>query len=170
MTTAVTAADAAQFLSFVPHLLGFTPTRSIVLVPMQGTRTLGAMRVDIPKDDPAALDGFAATVTGMICRVGEADGFVAAIYTDESAALDLPHHRVVQALDFAAEASGLRFVDALVVAADGWGSHFDGRVPPGRRGDVEVDGDHVGVAELVHRVRQLICPPIARRDRKTLVQ
>lgn len=133
MTTTVTAADAAQFLSLVPHLLGFTPTRSVVLIPMRDRRTLGAMRVDIPPDDPAALDGFASTVTGMVCRVGEADAFIAVVYTDESAVLDLPHHRLVQSLGFAAEASGLRFVDTLVVAADGWGSYFDPRCPEGGR-------------------------------------
>ena len=52
-TTIVKAADAAQFLSFVPRMLGYHPTRSLVVIPFHGSRTLGAMRIDLP--DPATM-------------------------------------------------------------------------------------------------------------------
>ncbi|WP_314854580.1 DUF4192 family protein, partial [uncultured Microbacterium sp.] len=51
MSLTVKAADAAQFLSLVPRLLGFTPTQSLVLVPMARGRSLGAMRLDLPHED-----------------------------------------------------------------------------------------------------------------------
>lgn len=126
MPTTVKAADAAQFLSLVPRLLGYTPARSLVVVPMAGHRSVGAMRVDLPPgDDLDTVERLASSVVGMVCRIGGAEAFVAVAYSDESAAVGLPHARLVNALGRRAEASGLAFVDALVVASDGWGSHFD---------------------------------------------
>ena len=48
MTTIVKAANAAQFLSLVPKMLGYRPTRSVVLIPFAGARSIGAMRFDLP--------------------------------------------------------------------------------------------------------------------------
>ena len=59
MSLIVKAADAAQFLSLVPRLLGCTPTRSLVLVPMARGRSLGAMRLDLPPEE--RLEGTLAT-------------------------------------------------------------------------------------------------------------
>lgn len=134
MPTTVKAADAAQFLSLVPRLLGYTPARSLVVVPMAGHRSVGAMRVDLPPgDDLDTVERLASSIVGMVCRIGGAEAFVAVAYTDESAAVGLPHARLIDALGRLAEAGGLAFVDALVVAADGWGSHFDSDHPPGGR-------------------------------------
>ncbi len=36
MTTIVKAANAAQFLSLVPKMLGYRPARSLVLIPFAG--------------------------------------------------------------------------------------------------------------------------------------
>lgn len=83
MSTIVKAADAAQFLSLVPRLLGYTPSRSIVLIPMAEGRSIGAMRVDLPPgDDPGTVDRVASTVVGMVCRIPRAEGFIAVMYTD----------------------------------------------------------------------------------------
>jgi len=125
MTTTVKAADAAQFLAFVPRLLGYTPRRSIVLVPMGRGRSLGAMRLDLPPDGVRTGDGFAATAIGMVCRISDADAFLATVYTDESAEVALPHATLAEELRRAADASGLQVIDLLVVAGDGWGSHLD---------------------------------------------
>lgn len=125
MTTTVKAADAAQFLSLVPRLLGYTPTRSIVIVPMTGGRSVGAMRLDLPDDDAVAKDdGFAATVIGMVCRIATADGLMTVIYTDEPARDDgrLPHAALADGIARTADASGLHLIDAFVVCADGWGT------------------------------------------------
>jgi hypothetical protein len=134
MSTIVRAADAAQFLSLVPRLLGYTPTRSIVLIPMGEGRSVGAMRVDLPPgDDPDTVDRVASTLIGMMCRIPEADGLIVVIYTDAAVSGALPHARMADALGRCAEASGLRLVDVLIIAADGWGSHLEPGVPPGGR-------------------------------------
>ena len=160
MTTTVKAADAAQFLSLVPRMLGYTPTRSIVIVPMRRGRSVGAMRLDLPSEEATSDDGFAATVIGMVCRIEVADGLVAVIYSDASASGGLPHARLVEGLRRTADASGLRLVDALVVAADGWGVAGDGaaRVRPlaelvatGPLPGPEAHGDQATGAELPPR-------------------
>ena len=92
MTTIVKAASAAQFLALVPRMLGYRPTQSLVLIPFAGSRSLGAMRVDLPAD-PASVDAAAATVLGMVCRLPEADAVVAVTYTDESFADGDAAHR-----------------------------------------------------------------------------
>ncbi len=59
-----------------PHLLGFRPSRSLVVIPFAASRSLGAMRFDLPDAEPdstRAVDRVAATVVGMVCRVAEAD-------------------------------------------------------------------------------------------------
>lgn len=128
MSLTVKAADAAQFLSLIPRLLGCTPTRSLVIVPMCRGRSLGAMRLDLPPDDIA--DVVAGQAIGMLCRIDEADALLAVVYTDAAIAeaRGLPGEALLAAIDEKADACGLRLVDALTVASDGWGSHRD----PGR--------------------------------------
>ncbi|MFT4305777.1 MAG: DUF4192 family protein, partial [Microbacterium sp.] len=96
MTTIVKAADAAQFLSLVPAMFGFTPTRSVVIVPFAGGRSIGGMRVDIPPDDH--LDSVAATLIGMVCRVEDADAYAVAVFDDAPAGAALPHAGLAAAL------------------------------------------------------------------------
>lgn len=138
MSTIVTAADSAHFLALVPRLLGFTPTESLVVVPMTRGRSLGALRIDLPPRG-APLDPVASTVVGMICRVSEADGFTAVVYTAASARHRLPHGDLAEALERAAATCGLGIVDALTVAGDGWGSHYDERLPRGGRALAELE-------------------------------
>ncbi len=132
MTLTVKAAGAAQFLSLVPRLLGFTPTRSLVLVPMARGRTLGAMRLDLPGDD--LVDTVASTAIGMMCRIAEADSIIAVVYCDEALSerarpRGLPGAALIAALGARADACGLPLVEAVTVGADAWGSHFDAALP-----------------------------------------
>ncbi|QLD11646.1 DUF4192 family protein [Microbacterium oleivorans] len=133
MTTTVAAADAAHFLSLVPHLLGFRPEQSLVVVPFAGSRSLGAMRVDLPGGGLDQLDSAAATIIGMVCRIPDADAATAVVYTADSAADGLPGARVLAAVGRAADVCGIRVVDLLTVASDGWGSHLDVEHPAGGR-------------------------------------
>ncbi|MFI8633323.1 DUF4192 family protein [Microbacterium sp. NPDC077663] len=130
MSTIVAAADAAHLLRLVPLLLGYSPTQSLVMIPLHEGRSLGAMRVDLPPDG-ADLDAVASTVIGLVCRVDHVEGFVAVVYTAESAASELPGGELIAALRRSAGASGLDAVDMLTVAADGWGSHLDPTLPRG---------------------------------------
>jgi len=138
MSTIVTAADSAHFLALVPRLLGFTPTESLVVVPMRGGRSLGALRIDLPPSD-TSVDAVASTVIGMLCRVSGADGFAGVVFTEASAGRGLPGADLALALERSADACGLEVVDILTVAGTGWGSHFDERMPPGGRPLVELE-------------------------------
>lgn len=146
MSITVKAADAAQFLAFVPRLLGCTPRESLVLVPLASGRSVGALRVDLPPAD--AVESVASAAIGMLCRVAEVDAFAAVVYTDAaigSSEDDLSHSpptgrtprlpggALIDALRVRADACGLRIVDLLTVASDGWGSHDDDELPPGGR-------------------------------------
>lgn len=157
MTTIIKAASAAQFLGLVPHLLGFRPTRSMVLVPFAGARSLGAMRIDLeprPDDEtsgtPAVLveppadtvDRLAATAIGMVCRIAAADAVAVVVYTDEAVAGGmLPREQLARAVARRADACGIELRDALCVAADGWGSFLDPELPPGGRPLDQLHGD-----------------------------
>lgn len=160
MSTIVRASGAAQFLSLVPNLLGFTPTRSLVIVPMARGRSLGAMRLDLPADD--AVDALAGTAVGMVCRIPTADAVMVVVYTDAAVGGGLPHRTLVEAIANAADACGITLVDAFTIAADGWGSHLDRDLPPGGRplGDLLLhtpvpgprpDGDQSSGAALPRR-------------------
>ncbi|MCR2825522.1 DUF4192 domain-containing protein [Microbacterium sp. zg.Y909] len=132
MTTIVKAADAAHFLSLLPAMLGFTPVRSLVLVPFRGSRSIGALRLDLPRDG-TDLDAFAATCLGMVCRVPRADALAAAVFSDESCMSGLPGSALLASIGRAADACGLRITDALSIGSDGWGSTLDADCPRGGR-------------------------------------
>jgi len=147
MSTIVRAADAAQFLSVLPHMLGCTPHDSVVVVPLAQGRSLGVLRVDLPSEEAAA--GAAASIIGMACRIAEVETVMIVVYTDaeisadsadgDGAAADggarsagaLPHRPVVDALLNRADDCGLPVGDALIVAANGWGSARADDLPPG---------------------------------------
>lgn len=151
MTTIVKAASAAQFLALVPRMLGYRPTQSLVLIPFAGSRSLGAMRIDLPVD-AASIDAAAATVLGMVCRLPDADAVVAVTYTDASFADGMPHTDLSAALASRAEACGIHLNDSLCVAAEAWGSYLDPELPPPGRpladlGDEPHGAAHLAIAE-----------------------
>ena len=154
MTTIVKAANAAQFLSLIPKMLGYRPTRSVVLIPFAGARSIGAMRFDLPDEaESEEIDRIAATLIGMVCRLPEADAVAAVAYTDERFDDDgMPHRDLIEALEKRADACGVRVTDALCVAADAWGSHLDPACPRAGRpldelGEEPRGAEHLTVAE-----------------------
>lgn len=176
MTTVVKAASAAQFLSLVPRMLGFRPSRSLVVIPFGASRTLGALRLDLPDED-ADADAVAATVLGMVCRIEDADGLTAVVYTDDAFAERMPRFRLAAALRDRADECGMRLLDALCVGPDAWGSYLDRDLPAGGRpltdlGDepagaehlAMVDGDQSAGAELP------ACHPAEREAAATALQ
>ncbi|KHK96557.1 hypothetical protein LK09_14520 [Microbacterium mangrovi] len=146
MTTIITATDAAQFLGLVPHLLGFHPSESVVLVPFAGRRSLGAVRLDLEHasaadedatrpvvllESPAdAVDRIAATAIGMVCRLADADAVAVVVYTDEPIARGrLPREQLARAVARRADACGIELRDALCVASTGWASFLEADHP-----------------------------------------
>jgi hypothetical protein len=134
-STIVKAADAAQFLTLVPRMLGYHPTQSLVIIPFHGSRSLGAMRFDLPAGDAEAVDRVASTVVGMVCRLPEADGVAGIVYCDAPFGKSerMPHSALADALERRADACGLRIADLLCVASDAWGSFVDSSCPPSGR-------------------------------------
>ncbi|MGP3533313.1 DUF4192 family protein [Microbacterium sp. RD1] len=127
MTTVIRAASAADFLALVPRLIGYLPTRSGVLIPFQGNRTLGALRLDLPGElTPEERDSASATAIGMVCKVTHVDAVAVVVYTDEPLvpASPLPADAWVRALLAKADVCGLRISEALCVARDGWASYL----------------------------------------------
>lgn len=157
MTTIIKAATAADFLSLLPALTGYTPARSLALVPFSASRTLGVMRVDLPEPGSPEMDSTAATLIGMVCKLADADAVTPVVYTDlPFAAPDgsIVFESLVQALLAKADACGLRVTDALCVASDGWGSYLDSQCPPGGRPLGEL-GDSEILQELPAELRSL---------------
>lgn len=150
MTTIVKAANAAEFLSLVPHLLGFRPSRSLVVIPFAASRSLGAMRFDLPDDEPDSTDRVASTVVGMVCRVAEADALTAVVYSDARFSDEgrMPHRGLAHALERRADSCGLRMTDSLCVAADAWGSYLDPECPAGGRELAALGQDPAAAASL----------------------
>lgn len=123
MTTVLPAPSPARFLSLLPHLAGCTPRQSLVLVPFRGTRSIGVLRLDLPRD--VDLAEYAATAIGMVCRVRDADALAIVVYADTPFAADGgPAHRaLVDRVRERARDCGLAVHGAHLVAADGWGSY-----------------------------------------------
>lgn len=137
--TVVRTASSASFLALVPHLLECTPRRSLVVVPFADGRSLGAMRVDLPRGGPAEAESIASTVIGMACKVASTDAIVPVVYTDESvsARAELPERRLIDEVVSRAGICGLRVLDALVVGPDAWACYLEpAEVSPGALSDI----------------------------------
>ncbi len=127
MTTVIRAGSTADFLALVPRLVGFAPTRSLVLVPFRDDRTRGALRVDLR--EPAGPDeaaSMAGVLVGMLCKIPRVEAMAAIVYTDAALAdaRALPGEQLTRALAVQADACGLRLHDALCVGPDGWTSYL----------------------------------------------
>jgi hypothetical protein len=134
MTTIIKTAEAQDFLALVPHLTGFQPHQSIVLVAFRGNRTCGALRIDLPAADAPAVARrrSATTMLGLVCRIPDVDALVPVIYTHDSftAGGTMPYRAVVDSILSRARYSGFLVRDALCVASDAWGSYLDDDCPP----------------------------------------
>lgn len=148
-STIVKAADAAQFLPFVPRMLGYHPTQSLVVIPFRGSRSLGAMRFDLPHDG-GAVDRVASTVIGMACRLPDADAIAAIVYCDAvlGEGDGIPHRGLADALGRRADTCGLDVSDLLWVASDAWGSYIDPASPPSGRSLSELGSEFEELAGL----------------------
>lgn len=131
MTTIVSAHGPHDFLAIVPHLTGFIPERSLVLVAMRGNRSCGALRFDLPPDGSRALlKRVATSLIGMLCKIPAVDALVPVVYTPEPIELGIaPHTELITVLRERAGYSGFLVRDALCVAANGWGSYLEEQLP-----------------------------------------
>jgi len=119
MTTVIRNASPADLLSALPELVGMQPRNSVVLLGFRGKRTRATLRFDIPS---TGFSRFAATALGTFCKIPQVDGVVVVLCTDARFG---SHHDLLEVLLRRFEQAGFGAKDAFVVAADGWGSHFD---------------------------------------------
>ncbi|NQX11421.1 DUF4192 domain-containing protein [Microbacteriaceae bacterium VKM Ac-2855] len=129
------ASTPADFLSTVPHLIGFLPERSVVLVPFVGKRSCGALRFDLPTGDSSVLVPY---VVAMLCRYEIAESVRVVVYSadDIAEAWPLPEEEFVEDLLSALRGVGFRRTEAWLVAADGWTCYTDDEF--GRRSSTEL--------------------------------
>jgi hypothetical protein len=115
----------ADLVSAIPYLLGFHPSRSLVVVGLAGRRVVVTARMDLDDlSDPAQPHLLADTV-GALARGGAAS-FVGVVYDDDapvpSASVttdigaELPWSGVVAQLDAAAVAAGGQIDDVVLVS------------------------------------------------------
>jgi hypothetical protein len=124
----VKAPSSADMLALVPHLLGYHPQESLVLVAFHGKRTCGAMRFDLPSTASKAIHKRIATqMAGMLCKIRAADGVVAGIFTEvaTSPASDLPHSDFANVLRGKLNHAGFDIKDVLFQGSSEWGSYLD---------------------------------------------
>ena len=115
----------AELLQAVPYLLGFHPTRSLVLVGLHDERLVVTARLDL---SDAVLGGVPHAVTAMMR--GGSTSFVAIVYDDDDApqsraelgALSAPWAEVEDVLRDEMETAGAHLRDALLVSGDRWWS------------------------------------------------
>jgi hypothetical protein len=126
--TVVRARTAADLLALVPSLVGMAPHRSLVLVVFHGSRTMGALRLDLP--GPDALHDLAGHAIGIVCRLDGADGVVPVVYADGPFPEAIGAARtLLEDLLTSGRRAGLQVKDALCVADDGYGSLLDPELP-----------------------------------------
>lgn len=163
MSTVIRTERSAQTLAHVPRLLGYTPRHALVVIPAARSRTMGALRVDLPRG--TGVDEAAATCIGMVCRLADADSLTVIVYAevfpgdglphDDVAARDgLPYDDLVQAIARRADACGLTLREALWSSGARWGCYLDPEFPAGGLPvpDLPVPdaGDGDGLADGAH--------------------
>ncbi|MGW9114272.1 DUF4192 family protein [Microbacterium sp. NPDC055683] len=169
MTTIIRARDARSFLSLLPHVCGYRPRRSLLVVPFEDGRTAGAARIDLP-ERPEQWPEAVAVALGMMCRLRDVTQFAAVVYTDEPlvGADGMAFAGLVEALRERADHCGLEVRDALCVAADGWGAYADGRPTPRPLEEIAHEGAVPGGDDVLPDQGAGIAPPavdLAERER-----
>jgi hypothetical protein len=99
--------DPSELIAAVPHLLGFHPGNSVVLLALHG-RSLGlTLRADLVDDDQAAV--LAEQLLPPIARQ-RPTGVALIVVGGSARAGDLPHRALVDALDHVLTGAGLPLV------------------------------------------------------------
>ncbi|REJ07471.1 DUF4192 family protein [Microbacterium bovistercoris] len=129
MDTIIRASDAAELLSLVPALAGFTPVRSLVLLPFHGTRAPGVLRMDLPPGDDAVCD-YVDEVLDLLAQVRGCDAIAVVVYSDEDAihtrdGLVLPHALLIDHLLGSAHDVGFHIIEGLCVLPSGWSDYLE---------------------------------------------
>ena len=88
----LTITGPEDILGYVPHSLGYWPSRSLVAMTMQGKRLGATLRVDLPGGCASrrGREDFARTVAEYLLADDDADGTLLMFFTDDGWAADVP--------------------------------------------------------------------------------
>jgi hypothetical protein len=80
----LTITGPEDILGYVPHSLGYWPSRSLVAMTMQGKRLGATLRVDLPlSESRREREDFARSVAGYLLADDAADGSLLMFFTDD---------------------------------------------------------------------------------------
>jgi hypothetical protein len=122
----VRLSDPGDLAAGIPHLLGFHPTNSVVVISLTGPngRRVGlTMRADIP---PPRHDRALAHQLANGVRSDDPDAVVMAVVSDAAnlaGDTELPHQQLVHELTVAMTSAGLAVRDVLLVRSGRWWSY-----------------------------------------------
>ncbi len=125
-STRIRLTGPASVVAAVPHLLGFAPARSAVLIFLsdQAREIKLTVRVDLP----TSADEEASWVQALVStgRHAAAHQVIAVVVDDiaEATAPDLPWQHVVEAIGHELEQHDLALTDALLIGRDRWWSYL----------------------------------------------
>ena len=125
----VRISDAGEVAAALPHLLGFHPLESVVLVGLggpSGGRVGLTVRGDLPP--PAAADGVARQLVAGLCTDGPTAALVVVVSDDPDdpdpqAGVRLPHRPLVSRLLLDLAAADVAVRDVLLVRRGRWWSY-----------------------------------------------
>lgn len=125
--TVVKVNTGADFLAALPRLTGMTAPESCFIVLFEGSRTLGAARVDLPPLEQLSKPGpeLEQWLRQLGAIAAKAESSVIVVQTE--AALSSrpeasPHGVITAVIADVFSAAGLSVRDALVMGSDGWAS------------------------------------------------
>lgn len=113
--TRVRLSDPADLIAAVPHLLGFHPRDSLVVITLQARRLGLTLRTDLPAE--GSEECLAEQLLVPITRQRPSGAIVLVVGGRQPDTVDLPHRRAVDAVDDALTAADIPVVHAAWAAS-----------------------------------------------------
>lgn len=124
MQRTLRATSPAALLRMIPYIAGRGLRRSAVVLPLAGTSTSMALRVDLPRVGDADARIWARSLVASV--LPSAGSIAIALYSDELIGTGkLPARDVAAALQSEADAAGIRIRALLCQAQDAWGDYAE---------------------------------------------
>lgn len=138
------ARDIADLIVLIPHLLGFHPAQSIVVLGLTGNRIGPTLRYDLPPPgapmSPEDVDELERAMTALAQHCPAAMVFAFDEHGGHAAGVETQLHEVAEELD-------LEIVDTVLVCEGRWRRVVRGRVV--ESGRVPAEADVPGLAEFM---------------------